>query len=459
MAKYDYDLITIGAGSGGVRASRLAGKYGAKVAVIEESRYGGTCVMRGCVPKKLLVIGSHFATTFQDAVGFGWSVQGASHDWGAMIAAKGKELGRLEGVYRRILRDSGVETVDGRGVLADAHTVEVNGKRMTAEKILIAVGGWPAIPDFPGREHVISSNEALDLPKRPQRVTIVGGGYIAVEFAGIFNALGSEVTLVIRSGQVLRGFDQDVRSTLAEELEKSGIKIRRDCMIRSIEECSTEQGGGYSLMFDLDDEIRADCVMYATGRAPNTGKLGLAEAGLKLNKKNAIEVDEWNRSSVENIFAVGDVTDRVNLTPVAINEGRAFAETFFNKNPLTLDYTNIASAVFSQPPVSVVGMSEEEARKTHKVRLFISRFKPMKHTLSGRDERTMMKLVVDKATDKVLGVHMVGEDAPEIIQGLAVAVKCGATKAQFDATVGIHPTAAEEFVTMRDPVPEKEPEA
>ena len=459
MAKFDYDLITIGAGSGGVRASRLAGKYGAKVAVIEESRYGGTCVMRGCVPKKLLVIGSHFANHFEDAVGYGWSVQGATHDWGAMIAAKDKELERLEGVYRRILRDSGVETVDGRGVLADAHTIEVNGKRMTAEKILVAVGGWPAIPDFPGREHVISSNEALDLPKRPQRVIIVGGGYIAVEFAGIFNALGSDVTLIIRSGQVLRGFDQDVRSTLAEELEKSGIKIRRDCMIRSIEKCTAEQGGGYSVMFDLDDEVRADCVMYATGRAPNTGKLGLAEAGVKLNSKNAIAVDEWNRSSVESIFAVGDVTDRVNLTPVAINEGRVFAETFFNKNPMTLDYSNIASAVFSQPPVSVVGMSEEEARKKYKVRLFISRFRPMKHTLSGRDERTMMKLVVDKGTDKVLGVHMVGEDAPEIIQGLAVALKCGATKAQFDATVGIHPTAAEEFVTMRDPVPEKEPEA
>jgi glutathione reductase (NADPH) len=451
MSKYDYDLITIGAGSGGVRASRLSGKYGGKVAVIEESRYGGTCVIRGCVPKKLLVIGSHFAQTFEDAVGFGWSVQGATHDWGAMIAAKDKELDRLEGVYRRILRDSGVTTIDGRGVIADPHTVEVNGKRMTAEKILVAVGGWPSVPDFPGKEHVITSNEALDLKARPQRVVIVGGGYIAVEFAGIFNALGSDVTLVIRSGQVLRGFDQDVRATLAEELEKTGIKIRRDCIIRSVE----KSGEAYSVMFDQGDEIMADCVMYATGRTPNTATLGLKEIGVKMNKKGAVQVDEWNRSSVESIFAVGDVTDRVNLTPVAINEGRVFAETFFNKNPMTLDYSNIASAVFSQPPVSVVGMTEEEARKSQKVRLFISRFKPMKHTLSGRDERTMMKLVVDKATDKVLGCHMVGEDAPEIIQGLAVALKCGATKAQFDATVGIHPTAAEEFVTMRDPVPDK----
>ncbi len=456
MARFDYDLITIGAGSGGVRASRLAGRYGAKVAVIEESRYGGTCVMRGCVPKKLLVIGSHFAQHFEDAVGFGWTIQGATHDWGAMISAKNKELDRLEGIYKRLLRDANVSLIDGRGVIADPHTVEVNGQRMTAEKILVAVGGWPVVPEFPGHEHVISSNEALDLPTRPKRIVIIGGGYIAVEFAGVFAALGSVVTLIIRSGQILRGFDQDVRSTLAEEIEKDGIKIRRDCRIRSVEKA----GAGYSVMFDLGDEIIADCVMVATGRAPNTATLGLKEAGVTLNTKGAVKVDEWNRSSVESIFAVGDVTDRINLTPVAINEGRVFAETFFNKNPLTLDYTNVASAVFSQPPVGVVGFTEEEARAKHKVRLFISRFKPMKHTLSGRDERTMMKLIVDRATDKVLGCHMVGDDAPEIIQGLAVALKCGATKAQFDATVGIHPTAAEEFVTMRDPVPEKEaPEA
>jgi glutathione reductase (NADPH) len=455
MPRFDYDLITIGAGSGGVRASRLSGKYGAKVAVIEESRYGGTCVMRGCVPKKLLVIGAHFAEAFADAAGFGWQVQGATHDWGAMIANKDKELARLEGVYKRMLRDAGVALIDGRGLLADPHTVEVNGKRITAEKILVATGGWPAIPDFPGREHVISSNEALDLPTRPQRVVIVGGGYIAVEFAGIFNALGSDVTVVVRSGQILRGFDQDVRATLAEELEKKGIKIRRDCIVRSVEKTDA----GYSLMFDMGEEMIVDCVMYATGRAPNTKGLGLTEAGVKLNTKGAVAVDEWNRSSVENIFAVGDVTDRVNLTPVAINEGRVFAETFFNKNPMTLDYTNIASAVFSQPPVSVVGLTEGQARKHHKVRLFISRFRAMKHTLTGRDEHTMMKLVVDKETDKVLGCHMVGDDAPEIIQGLAVALKCGATKAQFDATVGIHPTAAEEFVTMRDPLPDRDPAA
>ena len=452
MPQYDYDLITIGAGSGGVRASRLAGKYGAKVAVVESSRVGGTCVMRGCVPKKLLVYGAAFSNHFNDALGFGWRVGETLHDWGKLIAAKNKELDRLEGAYNRMLRDSGVTVVPGRGVLADPHTVDVAGKRITGDKILIATGGWPVTPDFPGKEHVISSNEALELPERPERVVIIGGGYIAVEFAGIFNALGSEVTLVIRTGHLLRGFDQDVRATLGEELEKKGITIRRDCQIRSVE----KTGGVYSVVFDKGDEMIADCVMAATGRAPATSNLGLAQVGVKLNQKGAIAVDEHNRTSVENIFAVGDVTDRINLTPVAINEGRMFAETFFNRRPMQMDYTNVASAVFSQPPVACVGLTETDARKNHRVRLFITRFRPMKHTLSGRDERIMMKLVVDKDTDKVLGCHMVGEDAPEIIQGLAVALKAGATKAQFDATVGIHPTAAEEFVTLRDPVPETE---
>lgn len=452
MPQYDYDLITIGAGSGGVRASRLAGKYGAKVAVVESSRVGGTCVMRGCVPKKLLVYGAAFSNHFNDALGFGWRIGETLHDWGKLIAAKNKELDRLEGIYNRMLRDSGVTAVAGRGVLADAHTVEVGGKRITGDKILIATGGWPVTPDFPGKEHVISSNEALDLPERPERVVIIGGGYIAVEFAGIFNALGSEVTLVIRTGHLLRGFDQDVRATLGEELEKKGITIRRDCTIRSVE----KTGGVYSVVFDKGEEMIADCVMAATGRAPATANLGLEQVGVKLNAKHAIAVDEQNRTSVENIFAVGDVTDRINLTPVAINEGRVFAETFFNKRPMVMDYSNVASAVFSQPPVACVGLSEADARKNHRVRLFITRFRAMKHTLGGRDERTMMKLVVDKDTDKVLGCHMVGDDAPEIIQGLAVALKAGATKAQFDATVGIHPTAAEEFVTLRDPVPETE---
>jgi glutathione reductase (NADPH) len=452
MPAFDYDLITIGAGSGGVRASRLAGKYGAKVAVIESSRVGGTCVMRGCVPKKLLVYGSAFSNHFADALGFGWRIGETSHDWAKLVANKDKELNRLEGIYNRMLRDGGVTVVPGRASFVDKHTIDVDGKRLTAEKILIATGGWPVMPDFPGKEHVISSNEALDLPARPQRIVIIGGGYIAVEFAGIFNALGSEVTLVIRTGHLLRGFDQDVRATLGEELEKKGIKIRRDCVVRSVEKTKD----AYSVIFDMGEERVVDCVMAATGRAPATAGLGLEKIGVKLNQKGAIAVDDANRTSVENIFAIGDVTDRINLTPVAINEGRVFAETFYNKRPMVMDYTNVASAVFSQPPLASVGLTEADARKNHRVRIFITRFKAMKHTLSGRDERTLMKLVVDKDTDKVLGCHMIGEDAPEIIQGLAVALKAGATKAQFDATVGIHPTAAEEFVTMREPVPEQD---
>ncbi|MEQ8736917.1 MAG: glutathione-disulfide reductase [Rhodospirillaceae bacterium] len=451
MSKYDFDLITIGAGSGGVRASRLSAGYGGRVATIEESRVGGTCVMRGCVPKKLLVYGAHYAEHFEDAAGFGWTVGETSHDWSALIAAKDKELDRLERVYHRMFQDSGVNLIEGRGVLADAHTVEVDGKTYTTEKILVAVGGWPFIPDITGKEHAITSNEALDLKELPEKILIVGGGYIALEFAGIFNAFGSKVDVAIRSGAILRGFDNDVSNTVSEELEKKGISIHRDCVLRSIEKLAD---GRLSVMVDRGEELIVDQVMYATGRSPNTDGLGLENAGVKVTNDGAIIVDEWNRSSVENIFAVGDVTDRVNLTPVAINEGRVFAETFFNNNPLTLDYTNIASAVFTQPTVATVGLTEEQAREKHKVKIFISRFRAMKHTLSGRDERIMMKLVVDKDTDKVLGCHMVGDEAPEIIQGLAVALKCGATKAQFDATIGIHPTAAEEFVTMRDAVPE-----
>jgi glutathione reductase (NADPH) len=448
MPRYDYDLITIGAGSGGVRASRMAGRYGAKVAVIESSRYGGTCVMRGCVPKKLLVIGAHFAEHLEDARGFGWTIDAASHDWPALIAAKDKELNRLEGVYKNLLTGAGNTLIDGKGVLSDAHTVEVNGKRLTAERILIATGGWPVIPNIPGRELLITSNEALDLPERPKRVVIWGGGYIAVEFAGIFRALGSDVHIVIRQPEILRGFDADIRSHLHKELEKKGMQFHTNKSITSVAHAAQ----GYTVALSDGSTIEADCVLCATGRAPNTEGLGLKEAGVNTNAKGAITVDEWSKTSVDNIFALGDVTDRINLTPVAINEGRMFAETQYNKNPMKMDYTNVASAVFSQPPVSVVGLSEEEARKDHDVQIFRTSFRAMAHTLSNRDQRTLMKIVVDKKTDKVLGCHMVGDDAPEIIQGLAVALKCGATKAQFDATIGIHPTAAEEFVTMRDPV-------
>jgi glutathione reductase (NADPH) len=356
-------------------------------------------------------------------------------------------LNRLEGIYERILRDNNVTLLRGCGRLTDAHTVEVDGKAYTAEKILIACGGWPSTPPIPGIEHVISSNEALDLAELPRRIVIVGGGYIAVEFAGIFNALGVEVTQIIRGAAILRGFDDDVRDFLTAEMEKKGVKILRNSVVRSIEKCEN----GYTLLLKgMDEFIETDLIMYATGRLPNTKGLGLEEVGVELSHTCAVIVDADNRSSAQNIFAVGDCTDRIQLTPVAIAEGRAFAETFFNGNPMTMDYDNIASAVFSQPPVGTVGLSEEMARQRGPIDIYISRFKPLKHTLSGRDEMTLMKLVVDRETRRVLGCHMVGADAPEIIQGLAIALKCGATKEQFDATIGIHPTAAEEFVTMRD---------
>ena len=453
MPRYDYDLITIGAGSGGVRGTRLAGGYGARTAIIEEERVGGTCVLRGCVPKKLLVYGAHYAEHLEDAVNYGWSVDGASHDWARMIDTKNAELDRLNGIYLRILRENNVEVVDGRGVVTDPHTVEVNGRSLTAGKILVAAGGWPSTPDIPGIEHVISSNEALELRELPKRMVIVGGGYIAVEFAGIFAALGVEVTEVIRAEAILRGFDHDIRVNLTDEMQKRGIKVLSETVIRSIE----KDGEVYTLRCAGNEVIETDLVMYATGRTPNTAGLGLADAGVELSGNGAVMVDEWNQSSVESIYAVGDVTDRIALTPVAIQEGRAFAETNFNGNPMTVDYDDVPSAVFSTPPVGSVGLSEEAARARYgDIDVYVSRFKPLVHTLSGRDERSFMKLVVDAHTDRVLGAHMMGMDAPEIIQGVAIAIKCDATKAQFDATTGIHPSAAEEFVTMRDKRPEPE---
>ena len=455
MAKYDYDLITIGAGSGGVRASRRAAARGKKVCVIENLRVGGTCVMRGCVPKKLLVLGSHFAEDFEDARGYGWTMDAPVFDWPKLIEAKAKELDRLEDVYHRILRDSGVEEITATGVLTDAHTVEVDGpdvnRALTAETILVATGGWPKLPGVPGIEHAITSNEALDLPELPRRIAIVGGGYIAVEFAGIFNSFGADVTEIIRAPQILRGFDEDVRDVLAREMAKKGVAILSETVVKSIE----KQGGGYSLKLEGGNALEIDQVMYATGRAPNTSGLGLEEAGVGLNGKGAIEVDEFSRTSVPNIYAIGDVTERMNLTRVALAEAEALVETLYGAGgagPVALDYANIASAVFSQPPIGTVGLSEHEARGIAKacIDVFVSNFTPMKHTLSGRDEKTMMKLVVDRETDRVLGCHMVGLDAPEIIQGVAIAIKCGATKAQFDATIGIHPTAAEEFVTLSE---------
>jgi glutathione reductase (NADPH) len=447
MPRYDFDLFTIGAGSGGVAGTRRAGAYGARTAICEDLRIGGTCVLRGCVPKKLLVYGSEFASAFADAPGFGWTVPEATHDWGALIAAKDKELDRLHGIYVNMLKNAKVEIIDGRGVVVDPHTVEVNGKTYTAENIMIAVGGWPETPKLPGVEHVISSNEALDLKERPRRIVIVGGGYIAVEFAGIFNGFGSEVIEIIRQPELLRGFDEDLRIHLGGEMRIRGVDIRANTQVARID----KTGGGYTVTTTTGGKIETDCVMYATGRAPNTKGLGLAELGVAMKPNGAIKVDEWQRTSVPSIYAVGDVTDRINLTPVAIAEGRAIAETLYNNNPIRMDHADVPSAVFSQPPIGTVGLSEEQARKQYgEIDIYQARFKPMKNTLSGRDERTFMKLVVDAKSDRVVGCHMLGPDAPEIIQGVAIAVKCGATKKQFDATVGIHPSAAEEFVTMRD---------
>ena len=449
MSDYDYDLITIGGGSGGVRASRFAAqRHGKKVAVIENMRIGGTCVMRGCVPKKLLVYAAHFAHDFEDAEGYGWQLGDNTHDWPTLIAKKDAELNRLEDIYHRLLREAGVDEITGTGKVTGPHSVEVNGKTLTAEHILVATGGWPHLPDLPGIEHAITSNEALDLPDLPKHVVIVGGGYIAVEFAGIFHALGAEVHIIIRADNILRGFDQTMRDALRVELENQGIKVHSECTVRSIEKTKS----GYSLRLDQVDMMETDLVMYATGRKPNTVNIGLEDVGVEMDKNGAIIVDEYSKTSVDSIYSIGDVTDRVQLTPVALAEGMALVRTLYEGKPTSMSYENIPSAVFSTPPIGSVGLTEEDARRDHDIEIYQSSFKPMKHTLSGRNERSVMKLIVDKATDKILGAHMMGLDAPEILQGIGIAVKAGATKADFDATIGIHPTAGEEFVTMREPL-------
>jgi glutathione reductase (NADPH) len=441
----------IGAGSGGVRAARQSARAGARVAIAESSRVGGTCVMRGCIPKKLLVLGAHFAEDFADAKGFGWTVARPVHDWGELIRRKNAELDRLEGVYRKILDQNKVELIEGRARLKGANAVEVGGqdgkkRTVTAEHILIATGGRPSLPDIPGIAHAITSNEALDLPARPARVAVVGGGYIAVEFAGLFRAFGSEVTVVIRGEKILRGFDEDVRDALTAEMAAKGIRIRSASRVGAI----AKTGDGLSLRLDGGETLSCDCVLYATGRTPNTEGIGLAEAGVELTARGAVKVDAYSRTSVPSVFAVGDATDRMNLTPVALAEAMALVRTLFEGRPTAMDYANVPTAVFSNPPVGAVGLTEAEAAKRGPVDVYLSTFKPLKHTLAGGSARTTMKLVVDRASDRVLGLHMVGADAPEIAQGFAVALKCGATKRDFDATVGIHPTAAEEFVTMRE---------
>ena len=450
---FDYELLTIGAGSGGVAATRRAGNYGVRSAICEADRVGGTCVLRGCIPKKLLVYASHFTEQVQDAANFGWSIPDYKFDWATLIRNKNVELDRLNGIYKKLLSDANVDLISGRARLIDAHTVEITTesgpRRVTAEIILVSTGGWPGKPPIPGLETALTSTEALDLSKLPEHIVILGGGYIAVEFAGIFNALGVRVTQVIRADHILRGFDEDVRRHLQSEMVRQGVQIKPGVTVTKIENRSQT----YKVTLSNQDLIECDELLCAMGRVPNTAELGLEGVGVKLSDNGAIKVDEWSRTSVSNIFAIGDCTDRVNLTPVAIAEGRALADTLFNGDPKKMDYENIPSAVFSQPPVGTVGLSETEARKKFKdVDIYRSEFRPLKATVSGNGGRTLMKLVVEQESKVVVGCHMVGEDAAEIIQGMAVAVKCGASKAQFDSTTAIHPTASEEFVTMYEPV-------
>ena len=447
---YEFDLFVIGAGSGGVRAARFAAGFGAKVAVAESRYLGGTCVNVGCVPKKLLVYGAHFSEDFEQASGFGWSLGEAKFDWPTLIANKDREIHRLNGIYRNLLVNSGVTLLEGHARLTGPNEVEVNGQRHTARNILIATGGWPQIPEIPGHEHAISSNEAFFLKELPKRVLVVGGGYIAVEFAGIFHGLAATTSLLYRGEMFLRGFDGAVRKHLHQELIKRGMDVQFNADIARID----KQADG-SLKATLKDgrELVADCVFYATGRRPMLDNLGLENTGVKLDERGFVEVDELYQSAEPSILAIGDVIGRVQLTPVALAEGMAVARRLFKPEQYRpVDYKMIPTAVFSLPNIGTVGLSEEQAIEDgHQVRIFESSFRPMKLTLTECQERTLMKLVVDADTDKVLGCHMVGPEAGEIVQGLAIALKAGATKQHFDETIGVHPTAAEEFVTMRTP--------
>ncbi|MBA4113901.1 MAG: glutathione-disulfide reductase [Verminephrobacter sp.] len=452
MPPYHYQLFVIGGGSGGVRAARIAASLGARVAIAESFRYGGTCVIRGCVPKKLLVYAAHFAEDFADAQGFGWTVPPAEFSWPQLIEAKNREIARLSSLYEKNLQGARVEVMHGAARLVDAHTVAVNGQHITAEHILVATGGTPFVPQIPGIEHAITSNEVFDLPQLPRRVLMVGGGYIAVEFAGIFHGLGAQVTLCYRGEQVLRGFDDDVRAHLHDAMVTKGISVRLHEDVTQIEKRS-DGSLAVTLAGTPGAPLVVDAVLYATGRVPNTQGLGLEEVGVALDGAGAIPVDAFGQTCVASIHAVGDVTDRIALTPVAIREGAALAHTLFGPARTPADLTTVPSAVFSQPPIGTVGLTEAQAlEQTGSIDIYSARFRSMRHTLSGRDERTLVKLIVDTASQRVLGAHMVGADAPEIIQGLAIAIRMGATKADFDATVALHPTAAEEFVTLRDKV-------
>ena len=445
---FDYDLFVIGAGSGGVRAARMSASHGAKVAVAEEYRVGGTCVIRGCVPKKLFVYASHFAEEFEDAAGFGWTVADAKFDWPTLVKNKDAEIDRLNGIYIKNLEASGVEILQGRAIVKDANTVTLDGRDITAKYILVAVGGTPFMPQIEGIEHAISSNEAFHIEVLPQNIIVVGGGYIAVEFAGIFNGLGVDTTLVYRGPQILRGFDNEVRDHLAAEMAVKGVTIKTESDIAAI----AKTDNGYTVTYQDGSMQDTGLVMYATGRVPMTDGLGLENAGVELGAKGEIKVDAYSKTNIDSIYAVGDVTARAELTPVAIREGAAFAETVFNDNPLAVDHSIIPTAVFSQPSIGTVGLGEEAAREAgHEIDVYAASFRPMKNTLSGNPEKTLMKLIVNKADDKVLGLHIVGPDSGEMIQAFGVAITMGATKAQFDATIAVHPTAAEELVTFKQP--------
>jgi len=446
---FDYDLFVIGAGSGGVRASRMSARAGARVAVAESTYLGGTCVNVGCIPKKLFVYGSHFASDFEEAAGFGWSVGERQFDWPTLRDRKSQEIARLNGIYENLLTNAGVTIFRDHATLVDPHVIDIGGKRVTADKILIATGGRPHVPEFSGSGHVITSNEAFYLPIFPGHVVVVGGGYIAVEFAGIFKGLGAQTHLVYRGPLFLRGFDDGVRTFVKDEIERKGISVHFNTDVESI----SLQGQKKRVHFRDGTTLDTDLVLYATGRKPNTTGLGLEACGVELQVNGAIRVDDYFQTSVPNIYAIGDVIDRMQLTPVAIAEGMCIANNLFGQGPKRIqDYTNVPTAVFCQPNIGTVGQTEAVAAAQGPISVFETAFRPLKHTLSGSSERTFMKMIVRKSDDRVVGLHMVGPDAGEIVQGMAVAMKAGATKAQFDATVGIHPSAAEEFVTMREAV-------
>jgi glutathione reductase (NADPH) len=448
LADFDYDLFVIGAGSGGVRAARLSAEFGAKVGIAEEYRIGGTCVIRGCVPKKLLVYGARYAGAFTDAPSYGWTYDKLKFDWPTLIGNVHREVDRLNGVYTRTLENAKVDRFLTRAVLDDAHTIRLTGvdKSVTAKTVLIATGGHPVLPDVPGKEHLVTSNDCFQLETLPERIVIIGAGYIGMEFASIFNGLGVHVTVLYRGEQILRDFDDDLRNGLAAAMMRHGIDLRMNADVQSV----TKEGAGYRVRLKDGDTLSAGVVMAATGRAPNTNGLGLEALGVERGWNGNIIVDEYSKSSVDNIYAVGDVTDRMQLTPVAIHEANALAETLFNDNPTPVDYMSVPSAVFSDPEIGTVGLSEAKAREMYaNLDLYKSLFRPMKYVLPGRDDKMLMKLVIDADTDKVLGCHILGPDAAEIVQMAAIALKMGATKADLDRTMALHPTAAEELVTMR----------